>query len=46
MISIAHPDFREELERQAYEAQLLIPASNPENSSLSPIDPDGHDKAY
>jgi len=31
MISIAHPDFREELERQAYEAKLLIPACNPEN---------------
>lgn len=28
MISIAHPDFREELERQAYEAKLLIPACN------------------
>jgi acyl-CoA hydrolase len=31
MISIAHPDFREELERQAHEAKLLIPACNPEN---------------
>ena len=31
MISIAHPDFREELERQAFEAKLLIPACNPEN---------------
>jgi len=31
MISIAHPDFREELERQAREAKLLIPASDPEN---------------
>lgn len=31
MISIAHPDFREELERQAYEAKLLIPACNPDN---------------
>lgn len=31
MISIAHPDFREELERQAYEAKLLIPACKPEN---------------
>jgi AcrR family transcriptional regulator len=29
--SIAHPDFREELEKQAYEAKLLIPACNPEN---------------
>jgi 4-hydroxybutyrate CoA-transferase len=28
MISIAHPDFREELEKQAYEAKLLIPACN------------------
>jgi 4-hydroxybutyrate CoA-transferase len=31
MISIAHPDFREELKRQAHEAKLLIPACNPEN---------------
>jgi 4-hydroxybutyrate CoA-transferase len=31
MISIAHPDFREELEKQAYEAKLLLPACNTEN---------------
>lgn len=31
MISIAHPDFREELERQAHEQKLLIPACEPEN---------------
>ena len=31
MISIAHPDFREELEKQAYDAKLLIPACNQEN---------------
>lgn len=31
MISIAHPDFREELEKQAFEARLLIPATLPEN---------------
>jgi 4-hydroxybutyrate CoA-transferase len=31
MISIAHPDFREELEKQAFESGLLIPACNPEN---------------
>ncbi len=31
MISIAHPDFREELERQAFDAGLLIPACNPDN---------------
>jgi acyl-CoA hydrolase len=27
MISIAHPDFREDLERQAFEAGLLLPAT-------------------
>ncbi|HOY75902.1 MAG TPA: acetyl-CoA hydrolase/transferase C-terminal domain-containing protein [Deltaproteobacteria bacterium] len=31
MISIAHPDFREDLERQAFEAGLLIPATLPVN---------------
>ncbi len=31
MISIAHPDFREELEKQAFEAGLLIPATLPAN---------------
>jgi 4-hydroxybutyrate CoA-transferase len=31
LISIAHPDFREELEKQAYEAGLLIPATMPVN---------------
>jgi 4-hydroxybutyrate CoA-transferase len=31
MISIAHPDFREELEKQAYDAGLLINACRPEN---------------
>jgi 4-hydroxybutyrate CoA-transferase len=31
LISIAHPDFREELEKQAYEAGLLIPATLPAN---------------
>jgi 4-hydroxybutyrate CoA-transferase len=31
MISIAHPDFREELEKQAYDAGLLINATRPEN---------------
>ena len=31
MISIAHPNFREELEKQAYEAKLLIPATMPVN---------------
>ena len=31
MISIAHPDFREGLEKQAYEAGLLTPATMPVN---------------
>ena len=31
LISIAHPDFREELEKQAFEAGLLIPATFPVN---------------
>ncbi len=31
MISVAHPDFREELEKQAFEAGLLIPATLPVN---------------
>ncbi len=31
MISISHPDFREELERQAFEAGLLPPATLPVN---------------
>jgi 4-hydroxybutyrate CoA-transferase len=31
MISIAHPDFREDLERQAFEAGLLLPATLPVN---------------
>jgi 4-hydroxybutyrate CoA-transferase len=31
MISIAHPDFREDLERQAFEAGLLMPATLPVN---------------
>jgi 4-hydroxybutyrate CoA-transferase len=31
LIAIAHPDFREELEKQAFEAGLLIPASMPGN---------------
>jgi 4-hydroxybutyrate CoA-transferase len=31
MISIAHPDFREDLERQARDLKLLIPACDPEN---------------
>jgi 4-hydroxybutyrate CoA-transferase len=31
MISIAHPDFREELEKQAYEVGLLTNATRPEN---------------
>lgn len=31
MISIAHPDFREELEKQAFEAGLLNQATLPVN---------------
>jgi 4-hydroxybutyrate CoA-transferase len=31
LIAVAHPDFREELEKQAYEAGLLIPATLPGN---------------
>jgi acyl-CoA hydrolase len=31
MISIAHPDFREDLEKQAYEVGLLTNATRPEN---------------
>lgn len=31
LISVAHPDFREELEKQAFEAGLLIPATMPGN---------------
>ena len=35
MISVAHPDFREELERQAFEEGLLIPAMMPVNMNFS-----------
>jgi acyl-CoA hydrolase len=31
LISVAHPDFREDLEKQAYEAGLLMPAAMPGN---------------
>jgi 4-hydroxybutyrate CoA-transferase len=38
MISVAHPDFREKLERQAFEKGLLIPAMMPVNMDLSGSD--------